>query len=377
MIAFVLPTRNRPERLAQTLSALGELRTGGRAEVVVVDNASDERPSLPSRLPNGMAVRGVFLESNAGAAGRNAGVEASSESCSWVVMLDDDSHPVEAFEPFAATAARLEAQPEGVGAVMADIHLPAHGRREAGGLPEVWVGCGVALRRGVYLEAGGYDASFGYYAEEYDLAARLLRRGLSVAFDPAFRVEHHKVESGRDMDVILGRLVRNNGWVMQRYAPGPVRREMVREQRRRYRRIAEKERAVAGYGAGLVELRRTLRRQARTPMLRAVWDRFTGLGHARAALCEAWRSGPFGSAALVEPGKNAWAVERVLGELATEAGVRLTTADEAEALVIGTLSPGPMLDAMERWSTRGRRVIAPWVGAWGGLSGGGRARAAA
>ena len=46
-----------------------------------------------------------------------------------------------------------------------------------------------------------------------------------------------------------------------------------------------------------------------------------------------------------------------------EAGVELTTADQAEAIVIGTLSPGPMLDAVGRWTARGHRVVAPWLDA--------------
>ncbi|VAX42278.1 hypothetical protein MNBD_PLANCTO03-1220, partial [hydrothermal vent metagenome] len=174
---------------------------------------------------------------------------------------------------------------------------------------------------------------------------------------------HHKVNQGRDMDLILERLIRNNGWVMQRYAPGSLRRDMLREQRRRYRQIAEKEHALAGYARGLLELRRTIRNQPRTPLLRHAWDRFTGLAHARAAINLAWRKKPFASVALVEPGKNAWAVERALAETCHEAGIPRTTPDTAEAIVIGTLSPGPMLDALNRWTAQGHRVITPQGGA--------------
>ncbi len=363
MICFVMPTRNRPERLARTVEHLGRLTINTPAELVVADNASDEPVTLPGVLPNGIACRVVRLEHNAGAAARNLAVDASTADAGWIVMLDDDSHPVETVEPFAATIERLDAQPDTVAAVMADIHLPAQGCRESGGLPEVFVGCGVAIRREALVEVGGYDPSFGYYVEEYDLAARFLGRGWSVAFEPAFRVEHHKISIGRDMDRILSRLIRNNGWVMQRYAPLSLRREMLREQRRRYRGIAEKERALAGYGRGLVELRKTLHQQPRTPLLRATWDRFTGLGHARAALNLAWRERPFASAAIVERGKNAWAVERALAEIAHEAGVSIVDPDAAEVLIVGTLSPGPMLDALDRHQQAGRRVVAPWRGA--------------
>lgn len=363
MICFVMPTRNRPERLGKTLKRLGRLTIDAPAELVVADNASDEPVTLPATLPNGIACRVVRLKRNAGAAARNAAVDAASPDADWIVMLDDDSHPVETVEPFAETIKGLGEQPETVAAVMADIHLPAQGCREAGGLPEVFVGCGVAIRREAFTDVGGYDPSFGYYVEEYDLAARMLGRGWSIGFDPAFRVDHHKIGAGRDMDLILQRLVRNNCWVMQRYAPLPLRREMLCEQRKRYRRIAQKEHARDGYARGLAELRQTLRQQPRRPLLCATWDRFTGLGHARAALNHAWRERPFVSAAIVDHGKNAWAVERALAEIAREAGLSVVDSDSAEVLIVGTMSPGPMLDALERRRATGRRVIAPWRGA--------------
>lgn len=363
MISFVVPTRNRPERLQQTLDQIGRLTVREPCEVVIVDNASDTPARAPSALANGTVCRMIWLEHNAGAAARSVAVEASSPKTDWIVMLDDDSHPVESVEPFAATIDRLREQPDSVAAVMADIHLPRLGRRESGGLPEVFIGCGVAIRRRAFLEVGGYDASFGYYVEEYDLAARFLQRGWSVAFDPAFCIHHHKIDTGRDMDLILHRLIRNNGWVMQRYAPEAVRRQMCREQRRRYRDIAERERAIAGFASGLTELRRTIRSQRREPMPERVWDRFTGLAHAREALDRAWRERPFASAAIVEPGKNAWAVTCAMTELAGRRGAVLTTADSAEVVIIGTMSPGPMLDAAERWRQQGRRVVAPWSAA--------------
>lgn len=361
MIAFVLPTRNRPQRLAATLAALGGLRIGREAEVIVADNASDEPVRVPAALDNGVPVCVVRLHVNLGAAARNAAVSAASPGASWIIMLDDDSHPVEQREPFGAFIDRLHGQPAEVAAVMADIHLPAQRRREDGGLPEVFVGCGAAIRREAFTAAGGYDPAFGYYAEEYDLAARLLHRGDRVVFDPGFVVHHHKSAEGRDMDLILGRLIRNNGWVVQRYAPADLRRPMLREQRRRYREIAAREGALAGFGRGLVELRHTLRAQPRTVMHRPVWHRFTGLAHARAALTQAWEQLPFATAAIVEPGKNSWAVAQALAELGAEREIVLTSADRAEALVVGSLSPGPMLDAAARWSAPGRRVIVPWT----------------
>jgi GT2 family glycosyltransferase len=353
MLAYVIPTRNRPERLAATLEALGAL-SRHTAQVIVVDNASDVPPRVPVTLANGLPTEVVFLNENRGAAARNAGVAAADPACQWVVMLDDDSHPID-----TGFLAALAEAPADAAAIAAEITLPEQGRREAGGLPEVFTGCGVAIRPDAFLAAKGYDPAFDYYAEEYDLAAKFLLAGHRIMLDRRFRVAHHKVASGRDMNRILRRLVRNNAWVMQRYAPDDRRRVELRETIVRYARIAHLERATPGYLRGLAETAITLRRQPRTPMPADLFDRFTGKAYARESLQRAFDAAPFTTAAIVHEGKNA----RHIREAACELGVSLIDdALAADRLIIGTLSPGPMLDAYERLitNTDPARVIAPW-----------------
>ena len=59
------------------------------------------------------------------------------------------------------------------------------------------------------------------------------------------------------------------------------------------------------------------------------------------------------------PGKNAWAVRRVIEELRIEP---VDDPREARTLIPATISPGPMLDACESFARdlRGKRVIAGW-----------------
>ncbi|MCB9845780.1 MAG: glycosyltransferase [Phycisphaeraceae bacterium] len=351
-IAYILPTRNRPRVLSDTLAALGALPPHD-AQIIVVDNASSPAAEVLPRLQNGVDAHLIRLEKNLGAASRNVGARAADTSVEWLVMLDDDSQPAD-----LGFLEALRAAPGDVLAVSADIFLPRVARRESGGLPEVFIGCGVAIRRDAFVELDGYDPSFNYYAEEYDLAARLLMRGGRVMFEPRFRVLHHKVEVGRDMDLILERLVRNNGWVIQRFAPELDRRAALRTTRSRYRAIAHKERALAGFAGGLRELRETIRAQRRTPMPPNLWDRFTGLAHAREALHAHWGRRRFATASIIDPGKGVHLIERALAELGVDPA---RDPGDAEALVIGTLSPGPMLDAFEQ--ARPGRVIAPWLGA--------------
>lgn len=353
MISYLLPTRNRPDRLAATLGALGNLSIAahgpvGGAEVVVVDDASAPAVKLDPALRNGMPLRVVRRARQEGAAARNAGVREARGQ--WTVMLDDDSHPVD-----EAVVGVVGEAADDVAAIGAEIVLPG-GQHEVGGLPEVFIGCGVAIRRDAFLEVGGYDRCFHYYAEEYDLCARLLLAGRRIVHDWRWRVRHERDPAGRDANLILRRLVRNNGWVMQRYAPLAHRQAALEEVIRRYRAIARKENAIAGYERGLDELRATRAEQPRRPMDEAQWDRFTGLIHVRATLNdESALKGA--SIAIVDEGKNAWVVRRALEELT---GCPVVPEREAQAWVIGSLSPGPMMDAWEQRARVNGMVFRPW-----------------
>ena len=132
---------------------------------------------------------------------------------------------------------------------------------------------------------------------------------------------------------------------------------MLHETIVRYGRIAELESAQAGYLQGLTELFATLQEQPQRQMPPSLFDRFTGLAHARHTLAESPHVAEGTRVALVDQGKNGWAVKQALRE------VGATIVDEqsdAKLFVIGTLSPGPMLDAYERRSRRGEPVLAAW-----------------
>ncbi len=360
LISFIIPTRNRPDQLAHTVEKLRALlpdleRHGADAELIVADNASDQPVTLPAFI-GPMRTRIIRMLANRGAAARNAAAEMARGR--WLVMLDDDSHPAN-----ADFIHELRAAPDDAAAIAAEILLP-DGRHEAGGLPEVFTGCGVALRRDIFLTLGGYDAAFNYYAEEYDLAARIILGGMRTITTRAFKVMHRKVAEGRDMNRILRRLVRNNGWVALRYAPDAHRSAALAETVTRYATIARLENATDGYDRGLRELHETSDRQPRREMTQTQWDRFTGQAHARAWLTDRLRG--VQRVAIVEPGKNDWAVRQAIEAM----GIEITPAPDttgAQALVIGTLSPGPMLDAAERTlaaeaaaGSSPRPVITPW-----------------
>ncbi len=352
MISYVLPTHNRLERLQNTLAELSRLDSHeaiGGAEVIVVDNASTPAVRLQCRLDNDLVTRVVRLNSNEGAAARNVGVHSASGD--WIVMLDDDSFPLD-----CGHLEVIENAPDDVAAIGAEIVLP-DGRHESGGLPEVFIGCGVAIRRQAFLDVYGYDEAFDYYAEEYDLCAKLMLTGWRIVHDRRFHVRHDKIAAGRDMNRILHRLVRNNGWVAQRYAPESQRIAELDEVIARYARIAVHEKAAQGFALGAAELLQTLARQPRKTMPQPMFDRFTGLAHARRTFAGHRSLRNAARVAIVSEGKNCWAIRLALEEIGAHI---VTDQRDADALVIGKLSPGPILDALATVTAAEQPVIAAW-----------------
>lgn len=351
-VSYVICTRDRPRELGDTIARLDALHRAAPepAELVIADNASavPVRERLP---PSALPVRVVRLEQNLAAAARNHAARAARHE--WLVMLDDDSAPLDLGHLEALASARA-----GTAVVMADIFLP-DGTRERGGLPEVLVGCGAAIRRRAFLGVGGYDPAFLYMAEEPDLCARLIAAGWGIEFSPRFRVLHHKTATNRDMDRVLRLLTRNQGVVIERTTPRSDRALLRGEHIRRCAWIARKEDALRGFALGLADLRALRASLERRPLRTGHYERFTGLLHARKAIARAMARAPFATACLTHEGKHAWAVRRAL------AGAQVRIVRErasADRLVIATLSPGPMLDALAqlRRAGEGARAIAPW-----------------
>jgi hypothetical protein len=207
---------------------------------------------------------------------------------------------------------------------------------------------------------GGYDPGFVYYAEEYDLCAKLIAAGGRVVHDPRFRVLHRKTARGRDVGAIVRRLVRNEGVIAHRYAPDAELTRVTRAQLERREAIARREGVMEQYERGLTDLEAALASEPRTPLSDSQWERFTGRAAARAGLMEAGLGGA--SAAIVlpdgPPGKNAEEIRAAMAE----AGVCKTTRADADVWIVGTLAPGPAADAQEILRHENPRVpvAAPW-----------------
>lgn len=343
-----------------------------QCEIIVADNASaqpvtqarceqivvEATGSLSQRAC--VPVRVLTLPGNSGAAARNAAADCADGQSRWLFMLDDDSAPIDLnfIEAIAAAEQRSD-----VGAIAAEIWLgdtvdaPLR-LHESGGLPEVGIGCGLLVRRDAFCGLGGYDPAFGYYVEETDFAARLIAAGLRTVLDRRVQVLHRKVVAGRDMSLIVSRLVRNNLWVTLRYAPRLAQMPRILEMLWRYGKIAHKTDARAGYVRGVRQAMETWANQPVRTLSAAHWDRLCGT----AAVCEklALISGAIGSSRggveLLMPGKHAWAVRRGV----KLSGLKVARPGKGDIAMVSNLSPGPAWDAVQSCARIGRVVFEPF-----------------
>lgn len=214
-------TRNRSReavRAVERLIALPE-----NPPVIVVDNgSSDCTVAALARFRERVTV--IALGRNAGAAGRNVGVEAASTP--YVAFVDDDSswapgslaraaEVLAAYPRLAVLAARVmvgePATLDPTCHTMSASPLPAD--PSLPGPPILgFVACGAVVRRDAFLIAGGFDEHYGVGGEESLLAIELASRGWKLAYVDRVTA-HHWPSPVRDHAARRRVLVRNELWL--------------------------------------------------------------------------------------------------------------------------------------------------------------------
>jgi GT2 family glycosyltransferase len=226
----VVATRNRGRELLSSLRRLQDLEE--RPSIVVVDNAStDGTPELVRRHHPG--VRVVALESNAGAAARNIGVEELDTPV--VAFADDDSWWASGA---LRTAARLfEAHPS-LGLIAARVllgpeqkidsccvEMAASPLRRNATLPGPrvlgFIACGAVVRRAAFLEAGGFHERLGIGGEEALLSLDLRSAGWELCYVEEI-VAHHHPSRSREPERRTRLVTRNALWTSWLRHPGSV-----------------------------------------------------------------------------------------------------------------------------------------------------------
>jgi GT2 family glycosyltransferase len=200
--SIVIPTFDRPAGLAACLAAVARLDyPRERFETIVVDDGGSRRVEPAPGAADGLSVR-LERQPNAGpGAARNRGVAAASGR--WVAFTDDDCEP----EPSWLTA--LESRfADGADAVvgLTTNALPDNPYASAGQLLSEFLhgyynqdaadarfgaSNNLAVDRGVFLAAGGFDETFGHTAsEDRELIHRLRACGHRLVYAPDANVRH-------------------------------------------------------------------------------------------------------------------------------------------------------------------------------------------
>jgi GT2 family glycosyltransferase len=204
----VVATRDRRDQL---LVALGHLTTLPEAPLVmVVDNgSSDATPeAVRAAFP---AVTVIALDRNEGSAARNIG--ATTATTPFVAFADDDSwwspgslaraaELMDAHPDVGLLAARVligsEQRLDPTSVAMAEGQLDDD-RLELPGRPVLgFLACAAVVRRGAFLDAGGFSRLLFFLGEEALLAWDLAARGWALRYVDELVAHHHPVPSGRD-----------------------------------------------------------------------------------------------------------------------------------------------------------------------------------
>jgi GT2 family glycosyltransferase len=256
-VSFVIATYNRRDVLLATLQALRNTAIeAGSAEIIVVDNASNDTTSeaIRSHFPE---VRVIALSNNLGSCAKAVGVDHAGGN--YCVFLDDDSHPQPGSLRRMIERFQADDRLGGAGFV---VHLP-DGRCESSALPNVFVGCGAGFRRDALRDVGGLDAGLFMQAEEYDLSFRLVAAGWKVETFPDLHVNHLKSPQARIGRRTVYYDTRNNLLVSARYLPDTYEPILRQDWSQRYRWIAGMAGHPSAYWRGRFDAWRRRNRERR------------------------------------------------------------------------------------------------------------------
>lgn len=215
-LTIVIPTRNRPEILARTLS---ELKDGGFGDwpLLIYDDASDDSEAVAGVLRTWPNVKLLKGEVRAGqACGRNRLLKAVNSE--YALFLDDDCWPE---NKIPLLKAFVEMKSEGYGVASFQYRSLSTGRLDFEDRPREriatsFLGGGCIFHAEKILEIGGYRESFVYGYEEPELAMRLNLAGITIGCFPEVILSHNQfygAGEARDLKE-YDRLYARNGILM-------------------------------------------------------------------------------------------------------------------------------------------------------------------
>ena len=189
--AIAITTHNRIEDLKATLAEILRLRPAPDELLVCVDACTDGTEAfLREHYPQ---CRLLVNPVSMGSVGSRDALFRKAES-DLILSLDDDSHPVET-DFIEQVCLLFESTPRLAVATFpqrSDEYPESLAQSDFG--PRQWVGSftssGAAIRRGVFLELGGYPAVFHHAYEEPDFALRCIAAGYRILSETSLHIRH-------------------------------------------------------------------------------------------------------------------------------------------------------------------------------------------
>ncbi len=210
-ISVVIPTYQRCASVRRTLEALARqtMATTEYEVVVPIDGSDDGTREMIEAFPAPYRLSAIWQPNEGRAAARNAGIRIATGDL--VVFLDDDMEPVPGFllahrdsHPAGSRRAVVGPVPipddassppvvqyrrRGMNALLARLAQPGYQL----GFQDVYTG-NLSLSRDLLRDVGGFDETFKLYGyEDYELALRLVKAGVELAFSP-LAVAHQRYD---------------------------------------------------------------------------------------------------------------------------------------------------------------------------------------
>ncbi len=229
LIAVVVPTYNRSDRLVPLFTALAkQTLPADDFEVVVADDCStDDTVSVLEDLQTSMpfAMRIVRMPANGGpAAARNLAWQHTSAPI--VAFTDDDCEPLP--EWLEAGLAAFVGLPNvgvvqgatlAIGGMRPEYHSDWYVCRHIVKPTPQFEGCNLFFRREVLDITGGFDEEIGYHGEDTAAGWRVLEAGFDRAFAAEAAVDHPVEKRGLLWHLKMARLEKRVVWCAAKH-PG-------------------------------------------------------------------------------------------------------------------------------------------------------------
>lgn len=243
-ISVIVPTHNRSDALALTLSHLAEQQVGEAWEVIVINNRStDDTDEVVKRQSFPVPLRLVHEDTPGPAAARNAGAAVAGGD--YLVFIDNDILVEPDFVELHRKA--LAAHP-GCWILGQTINLPEQERTPFGRFRKAlypfvspkeevseargFAGANCSLPRLDLERLGGFDERFNIASvEDFELAMRAWEQGISILFDPGIVGVHNDWagSSIRDYCYRQRMYARSEFLLWYKYGEQHPRPEMVRK----------------------------------------------------------------------------------------------------------------------------------------------------